>query len=196
MTKSLIVIISAILLVSTGIAYQDTYALEQKRTTDKKTQTDTTTQTNSKIVSKQDRFGNDDDPFFSIVLPDGWSKKTNFPFSFASAETDGNHILVDSYVPVKSFSSRDDIHSYLKLTDLSSGGFGLGNSIMTVDTNYGYKTVVELKFTKQDGNQMMLRKDFHFMSKEGMMYSVHGFSSDPGSFNTLKSALNTFKPLT
>lgn len=195
MTKSLIAIISAILLVSTCIAYQDASALEQKQTIGKKLQTDTITQTNSKLASKQDPFVSNSDLFFSIILPDGWNKKTTFPFSFASAETDGNHILVDSYVPIKSFYSRDDIHSYLKLTELSSGGFGLGNSIMTVDTNYGYKTVVELKLTKQDGNQMMIRKDFHFMNKEGMMYAVYGFSSDSGSFKTLKSTLNTFKPL-
>jgi len=182
--KSVAVIISVILLASVIIINQDAFALEQKQTTDKKPYKDT--------------YSSTKDWLYSIILPEGWNEKTDLPFYYASAQTDGNPVIIGYKVHAqKSFASRDNLHSYLKSTEyLPIGQFGLGNSIMTVDTKYGYKTTIQFKFQKQDGDQIMIRKDFHFMNKEGKLYSVQGFSSDMDSFKEIKKTLDVFRPVT
>lgn len=184
MIKSLSVIVSVVLLASVIIINQDAFALEQKQTADKKSYKDAST-------SAKDWFA-------SLILPDGWNEKEDLPFYYASAETDGNPVIIGYNVYTqKSFASRDNLHSYLKSTEyLPIGQYGLGNSIMTFDTKYGYKTIIKFKFQKQDGDQVMIRKDFHFMNKEGKLYSVQGFSSDVGSFKEIKKTLDDFRPIT
>jgi hypothetical protein len=164
------------------IVNQDAFA-EQKQMADTKSYKDASTSTK--------------DWFASLALPDGWGEKEGLPFYYASAETEGNPVIVGYNIYAKqSFASRDDLHSYLKSTEyLPIGQFGLGNSITTFDTKYGYKTVIQFKFQKQDGDQVMIRKDFHFMNKEGKLYSVQGFSSDMDSFKEIKKTLNDFKPV-
>jgi len=182
--KSLSVIVSIILLASGCIAYQDVFALEQKQTINKK--------------SHEDTHSNTTDWAYSLILQDGWNEKTGFPFYYANAQIDGDPVIIGYNVYTqKSITSRDDLHSYLKSTEyLPMGQFGLGNSITTMDTKYGYKTIIQFKYQKQDGGQTMIRKDFHFMNKEGKMYSVQGFSSDVDSFKEIKRTLDNFKPVT
>jgi hypothetical protein len=156
---------------------------EQKQTTEK---------------SYKDAYDSTKSWFYSITLPDGWNEKEDLPFYYASAQTEGNPVIIgyNVYAP-KSFASRDDLHSYLKSTEyLPIGQFGLGNSITTFDTKYGYKTIIKFKFQKQDGDQVMIRKDFHFMNKEGKLYSIQGFSSDVDSFKEIKKTLDDFRPVT
>jgi hypothetical protein len=183
LTKSLPIIISVILLASVIIINQDAFATEQKQTTEK---------------SYKDAYDSTKSWVYSITLPDGWNEKEDLPFYYASAETEGNPVIIGYNVYTKqSFASRDDLHSYLKSTEyLPIGQFGLGNSMMTFDTKYGYKTVIQFKFQKQDGSQVMIQKDFHFMNEEGNLYSVQGFSSDVDSFREIKKTLNDFRPVT
>jgi hypothetical protein len=180
--KSLPIIISVILLASIIVINQDAFALEQKQTTEK---------------SYKDSRDGTKSWLYSITLPDGWSEKDDLPFYYASAETEGNPVIIGYNVYTKkTFASRDNLHSYLKSTEyLPIGQFGLGNSITTFDTKYGYKTIIQFKFQKQDGDQVMIRKDFHFMNKEGKLYSVQGFSSDMDSFKEIKKTLDNFKPV-
>ncbi len=172
-----------ILLGSVCVLNHDAFALEQKQTTDKKPYNDTHDNTKSWL--------------YSIILPDGWNEKVGFPFYYASAQTDGNPVIIGYNVHTsKSFTGRDSLHSYLKSTEyLPIGQFGLGNSIATMDTKYGYMTTIQFKFQKQDGEQVLIRKDFHFMNKEGKLYSVQGFSSDADSFKEIKKTLDGFKPV-
>ena len=189
--KILVALVLAALLVSVFASNQDAFGLE-KQTTDKKSLV--TSQPASKSSLRNNYFVSTDDWFFTILLPQGWSAKASFPFYFAGTEANGNHVIVD-YSPIKKiFANRDDFHSYLTTTEMNLNGFNLGNSITTVSTNYGYKTMVELKLMKQDGNQIMMRKDFHFMSKEGKVYSVYGYSQEADSFKSLRKTLDTFKP--
>ena len=188
--KVLSALLAATLLVSTAMSYQDAFADEQKNF-GTKSQHDKSAQT----MQSHDMFTGTEGWIFSLELPDDWTTITSIPYAFANTEIDGNHIVVDN-VPIKQkFTSRDDFHSYLKDVEMNSAGFSLGNSMTTMNTDYGYKTTIELKLTKQDGNQILMRKDFHFVSQEGSMYLVQGFSSDSDSFKTLRYTMSTFKPV-
>jgi hypothetical protein len=202
--KAILATVSVILLAITLGAYQEASAIEQsadKSANDplaklQEYKNSEISKTDTKAESKN-AFINEIDWLFSIILPDGWDDNGSFPFYFASAQTNANQIFVDRYVSEKQgFAGRDDFHSYMKETEyLVNHEFGLGNSITTIDTDYGYKTMIVLKFTTNDGSQMMIRKDFHFVNKNAVMYYVHGVSSDVISFNSLKRTLDTFSPI-
>lgn len=132
---------------------------------------------------------------FSISLPESWVQKSTIPYAYANTNLDGNHILVDYVIVDDRFSNRDDFHSYLLGAEFMKVGFGLGNSITTTDTVYGYKSVIELKLRKADGDSMVLRKDYHFVNGESKLFEVYGYSSDMKSYSEMKKTLNTFRPL-
>lgn len=200
--KATLAAISVILLVITVGAYQQASAVEPYEKSVNDPMAKLQEYKNSEVAkidtktTGKNAFINEIDWFFSIILPDGWDDNGSFPFYFASAQTDANQIFVDRYIPQKQdFAGHDDFHSYIKETEyLVNHEFGLGNSITTIDTDYGYKSIIVLKFTTNDGDQMMIRKDFHFVNKNGEMYYVHGVSSDANSFKSLKKTLDTFSP--
>jgi hypothetical protein len=201
--KALIATIPALLLALVCVTSQDTFAQEQKQIPKSDNEPllklqEYKNKHGKPQVTKEGSFANKIGWFFSIILPEGWVDRGESPFYFANAQTDANQILVDRYVPDKqSFAWRDDFHWYLKSTEyLANGEFGLGNSITTMDTDYGYKTVIVLKHMGQNGNPMMMRKDFHFVRESSEMYVVYGYSYDVDSFASLKRTLDTFTPLT
>jgi hypothetical protein len=158
-------------------------------------QDDVSAQPKQSALEASQIFRSTEDWLFSMILPSGLDVQAKFPFYFANANTTGNKIVVD-YAPSKQrFADKDGFHMYLKSTEMNQAGFSLGNSMTTVNTDYGYKTVIELKLKMQNGNSMMMRKDFHFINKENTIYSVYGYSHDAESFKSLKKTLNTFKPV-
>lgn len=165
-----------IIMVLLGIFYDDASALNYVK----------------KFVPKPDLKSSEP---FSINLPDNWTQKSSIPYAYANTDLDGNHILIDSVNVLDKFASRDDFHSYLLKAEFMRVGFGLGNSITTFDTDYGYKSVIELKLRKADGDSMVLRKDYHFVNGENKIFEVYGYSSDMKSYSELKKTLNTFRPL-
>jgi hypothetical protein len=194
--RASLTLITVVILVSVML-YPEAFGAEQKQTSTKPQQDSSKLQTDKITQTKptHDTFVSKEGWVFSLTLPADWAKITNIPFAFADTKTDGNHILVDN-VPIKQeFASRDDFHSYLKKTEMNSAGFSLGNSMTTMNTDYGYKTTIELKLTKQDGDKLLMRKDFHYVNQQGNMYLIHGFSSDSDSFKTLRYTMSTFKPL-
>jgi hypothetical protein len=132
---------------------------------------------------------------FSMILPDHWIAKPGIQHAYANSEVEGNYILVNDVASPKKFSSRDEFHKYIKLDQYLNSGFGLGNSMTTMSTDYGFKSVIELKLKKSDGNTMTMRKDFHYVSSEQKLFEVHGYSSDLSTQSDLKKTLNTFRPL-
>lgn len=131
---------------------------------------------------------------FSIFLPDHWSLKSVRPYAYANSQVDGNYILVDSVVATKKFSSKDDFHNFIKSTEYVTSGFGLGNSITTTNTDYGFKSAIELKLKKSDGNTLTLRKDYHYVNGKAQIFEVHGYSSDFDTRMELRKTLDTFRP--
>lgn len=132
---------------------------------------------------------------FSMVLPDHWIAKPWTQYAYANSEVDGNYILVDDVESPKKFSSRDEFHRYIRVGEYLNSGFGLGNSMTTVNTDYGFKSAIELKLKKSDGTTMTMRKDYHYVSDEQKLFEVHGYSSDLSTQSELKKTLNTFRPL-
>ena len=130
---------------------------------------------------------------FLISLPDNWIQKSGIPYAYANSEVSGNYILVDITTSPKKFSSRDDFHEFIKSEYLKTG-FGLGNSITTVSTDYGFKSAIELSLKKSDGSVMTMRKDYHYVSGEQKLFEIHGYSSDLATKFELKKTLNTFRP--
>ena len=132
---------------------------------------------------------------FSMIMPDHWIAKPGIQYAYANSEVEGNHILVNDVASPKKFSSRDEFHKHIRLDQYLNSGFGLGNSMTTMSTDYGFKSVIELKLKKYDGNTMTMRKDFHYVSSEQKLFEVHGYSSDLSTQSDLKKTLNTFRPL-
>jgi hypothetical protein len=132
---------------------------------------------------------------FSIVLPDHWITKPGIQYAYANSEIGGNYILVGDAVSPKKFSSRDEFHKHVRLNEYAKSGFGLGNSVTTTNTDYGFKSAIEIKLDKYDGTTMTLRKDYHYVTNEQKLFVVHGYSSDLSTQSELKKTLNTFRPL-
>ena len=135
------------------------------------------------------------DAEFSIILPQNWIQKPGIQYAYANSDVEGNYILIDSESSPKNFGSRDDFHGFIKSTEYAKAGFGLGKSITTISTDYGYKSVIELKLKKSDGNTMTLRKDYHYSGDDKTLFEIHGYSSDFGTKSELIKTLNTFRPL-
>lgn len=131
---------------------------------------------------------------FSITLPQNWIQRPGIPYAYANQEVQGNYILVSSNNSPKDFGARDDFHGFMK-SEYMKSGFGLAKSITTISTDYGYKSIIEIKLKKGDGSIMTIRKDYHYVDDEEKLFQIHGYSSNSTTKAELLKTLNSFRPL-